>query len=75
MPKEPLITAETSISKKSRNTKPKEIPYPDLKAAALSLPINIRAALATELKQSVIDENEKKQVEAKELQSLTESLK
>lgn len=75
MPKEPLVTAESSISKKSRNTKPKDILYPDLKAAALSLPIDFRAALAKELKQSVIDENDKKQVEAKELQSLTESLK
>lgn len=73
MPKEPIITAETEIGKKK--SRHKEIPYDELKAAALSLPINIRAALAKELKQSVIEENDKKQVEAKELQSLTESLK
>jgi hypothetical protein len=70
----PLITVETEIGKK-KTRGPKEIPYDELKASALSLPINIRAALAKELKQSVIDENDKIQVEAKELQSLTESLK
>lgn len=67
------VDSETEIGKKK--TRHKEIPYDELKAAALSLTINIRAALAKELKQSVIDENDKKQVEAKELQSLTESLK
>lgn len=73
MKKEPVITAETEIGKKK--TRHKEIPYDELKAAALSLPINIRAALAKELKQSVLDENERTQMVAKELQSLTESLK
>lgn len=74
MPKEPVVTAETEIGKKKSRSQ-KEIPYDELKAAALSLPINIRAVLAKELKASVLVENDKKQVEAKELQSLAESLK
>lgn len=74
MSKDAIVTAETEIGKK-KSRSPKEIPYDELKTAALSLPINIRAALATELKASVLIENEKKQKEAKELQSLAESLK
>lgn len=74
MPKEPIIDAETEIGKK-KTRQPKEIPYDELKAAAMSLPISDRATLAKELKASVLAENEKHQEKAKELQSLAESLK
>lgn len=66
MAKEPVVTAESDLGKKSRNTKAKEIPYEDLKAAALLLPIHIRAALSKQLKESVQKEVVEKQEEAKQ---------
>lgn len=70
----PIIDAETEIGKKKTRAA-KEIPYDDLKDAALKLSIKERVALCQTLKTSVIDEASKRQAEAKEVLDWADQLK
>lgn len=73
MSKPPAVTAETNIGAKQRKTrevKPKEIPYEDLKAQALGLPILIRANLSKVLRESVDDESKGMEITARQAQEL-----
>lgn len=72
MLKEPLVTAETSISKKSRNTKPKGLE--DVKEYALLLSFEDKAELIRVLKSSMVNDVSQRKVVISEDEQLIEGL-
>lgn len=72
MPKDPLVTSETSISNKSRNTKPKGLE--DVKEYALLLSFEDKAELIRVLKSSMVNDVSQRKVVISEDEQLIEGL-